>query len=151
MFTRRRLLGAAASLPIFGLMGRPAFATPEVYSDGGLALGGADPVAYFAQGQMVQGSVDYTLMWRGTTWRFATMDARSTFEMNPEAYAPQFGGYCAYALSQGALAPTVPEAWTVFEGKLYMTYSVDVRGLWRQDIPGNLAKAEPYWPAIARS
>lgn len=151
MITRRRLLGAAASLPMLGLIGRPAFAAPEVFADRGLALRGADPVAYFTKGEMVQGREDCALMWRGATWHFASKAARSTFEMNPEAFAPQFGGYCAYALSQGAIAPTVPEAWTVYEGKLFMNYSIDVRGLWQQDIPGNLRKAEPFWPSIVHS
>ena len=151
MITRRRLLGAAASLPILGLIGRPAFAAPEVFADAGLALRGVDPVAYFTQGEMVEGREDCALMWRGATWHFATIEARSTFEMNPQGYAPQFGGYCAYALAQGALAPTVPEAWTIYDGKLYLNYSVNVRSVWQEDKPGNIAKAEPYWPAIAQT
>ncbi len=67
---------------------------------------------------------------------------------NPEAYAPQYGGYCAYALSQGALASSVPEAWTIHEGKLYLNYSVNVRQIWSQDIPENIARADAQWPAI---
>ena len=69
------------------------------------------------------------------------------FEANPEAYAPQYGGYCAYAASKGAVAPTAPDAWTVHYGKLYLNFSQTVRGIWSEDIHGNIAKADANWPA----
>ena len=70
------------------------------------------------------------------------------FEANPEAYAPQYGGYCAYAASNGVVAKTVPEAWTVYDGKFYLNYSDQVRGVWSQDISANIALADANWPAI---
>ena len=149
--TRRACLGLLSGLPLLGLA-RPAWAaSPEVFAMDGLAIGGTDPVAYFEQNAPVPGVSDFALMWRGATWVFASADSMEAFEMNPDAYAPQFGGYCAYALAQGSLAASVPEAWTIYQHRLYLNYSVAVRQHWQADIPGYLAQASAYWPAILRS
>ena len=148
MLTRRTLIGLAATLPVLGLAGRPVRAEPEVFSDMGLAIRGADPVAFFEEGAAVSGSSSHALMWLGSTWHFASAENMERFEMNPVAYAPQYGGYCAFAMSRGYIASSVPEAWTVHEGKLYLNYSLAVRERWLQDVPGNIAKADPNWPGI---
>ncbi len=146
MIHRRRVLGLLAAAP---LLARPAFAaSPEVFSDAGLAIRGADPVAFFTQEAPVIGDPAHSLMWKGAQWRFASAQNMATFESDPMAYAPQYGGYCAYAMSKGAVASSVPEAWTVHDGKLYLNYSVAVRGIWSQDIPENIEKADANWPAV---
>jgi hypothetical protein len=146
MLTRRTLIGLIAATP---LIARPAFAaTPETYAPGGIALGGTDPVGYFTDAAPVQGSADHALMWRGAAWHFASAESRASFEMNPLAYAPHYGGYCAYAMAQGAIATTDPAAWTIHEGQLYLNFSVNVRQIWSEDIPGNITKADSHWPAI---
>jgi len=157
MISRRRILSLAIAtpalgLPILGLTLRPAqAASHEFYLTDGRAAGGYDPVAYFSEDDAVDGSDDFTLDWRGASWRFASAENMATFESDPSAYAPQYGGYCAYALSQGSLAKAVPEAWTVYEGKLYLNFSKTVRVLWKRDIPGNVAAADGYWPDILQS
>lgn len=149
MITRRTLLAATAAAPLAALLTRPAMAaSPEVFSEGGIAIRGADPVAYFTQGAPVQGDAAHALMWRGTTWHFASADNMETFMGDPEAYAPQYGGYCAFAMSKGSIATSVPEAWTVHDGKLFLNYSVNVRQVWSEDIPGNIELANGYWPSI---
>lgn len=149
MLTRRMLLTAAAgALPAAALFTRPAMAAePEVFSDGGLAIRGADPVAFFTEGAPVIGSEDHTLMWRGTTWRFASAENMETFMADPEAYAPMYGGYCAFAMSSGYIASSVPEAWTIHEGKLYLNYSTGVRRRWLRDIEGHIESANGNWPS----
>jgi len=144
MLHRRHVLGLLAAAPF----ARPAlaYARSEVFLFDGLALRGYDPVAYFTQSHPVEGSADHSLMWRGAEWRFASAEAMEAFEMQPEAYAPRYGGYCAYALSLGAIATTVPEAWTIHEGQLYMNFSTQVRSIWSEDIPGNIIKADGNWP-----
>lgn len=145
MLTRRHVLGLLAVTP---LLARPAYAaSPEVFADGGLAIRGADPVAFFDGNGPVIGETAHSLMWKGAEWRFANAENRAAFESNPLAYAPQYGGYCAYAMSKGYVASSEPEAWTIYEGKLYLNFSVTVRGIWSQDIPGNIAKADTNWPA----
>jgi YHS domain-containing protein len=149
MTNRRSVLALLAAAPALPFLARPAMAMePEVFSDGGLAIRGTDPVAYFREGAAVAGDASHQLMWHGATWTFASTENMLAFEMNPDAYAPQFGGYCAFALAQGALASTDPQAWTINEGKLYLNYSLGVRDRWSTDIPGNVAKAEGFWPDI---
>ena len=82
---------------------------PAVYSASGLAAGGYDVTAYFTQGKPVRGSAKHELMLHGATWRFATADNKARFQANPAAYAPQFGGYCAWAVSQGYIASGDPQ------------------------------------------
>jgi len=147
--SRRAFAIGAASLPIAALTMRPAMAaTDPVFSDGGLAIRGTDPVAYFTQGAPVMGSADYALMWDGAIWHFASAANREAFEMNPMGYAPRYGGYCAFAMSRGYIAATVPEAWTIHEGQLYLNYSLSVRDRWSSDIPGNIAAADGHWPGV---
>tara|TARA_R110002094_G_scaffold94300_1_gene95444 strand:+ start:636 stop:1055 length:420 start_codon:yes stop_codon:yes gene_type:complete len=126
-------------------------ASPDIFAVDGLAIRGTDPVAYFTDQMPVAGDPAHRLMWRGATWRFASMANRDLFEADPMAYAPQYGGYCAYAASKGAIATSVPEAWTIYEGKLYLNFSQNVRDIWRRDIPGNILRADGYWPDILTS
>lgn len=113
-----------------------------------LALGGHDPVAYLTDGQPVAGDPAITLDWNGATWRFATAENRTMFEANPQASAPQFGGYCAWAASQGYIAPGDPTVWRIVDGRLYLNFNDRARMLWEQDIPGAIARGEANWPRI---
>lgn len=147
MLTRRMFFVAVAAAPTVSLMTSPAMAAePAVFSDGGIAIRGADPVAYFTQSAPVAGSAEHALMWNGTTWHFANTENLELFMANPEAYAPQYGGYCAFAMASGYIATSVPEAWTVHEGKLYMNFSTGVRRRWARDIPGNIVLGDGNWP-----
>ena len=135
----------------FAALVKPALATtPRIFADKGIAIHGYDTVAYFTEGKPVKGSSEFSTQWQGATWLFSSAANRDLFKANPEKYAPQFGGYCAYALAKGSIASTVPEAWTIYQGKLYLNYSLRVRELWKKDIPGNIAKAESYWLDILK-
>ena len=145
MITRRTalaLLGATIASPAWANR-------PEIYKgSNNVAVNGYDVVGYFSEGTHVQGSPDFSADWMGATWQFASAEHRDMFAATPEAYAPQYGGHCAYAASKGALASTVPEAWTVVDGKLYLNFSLGVRDLWRRDITGNIALADGFWPSL---
>lgn len=145
MFTRRIVLAMLAST-----LAAPVLATSHVFVSDDIAINGYDPVAYFTQNQPVAGNLEYAVNWNDAVWLFASPDHMEMFEADPEAYAPQFGGYCAYALSKGSIAPTAPEAWTVHEGKLYLNFSLRARELWLDDVPGNITKANGYWPDIVQ-
>ena len=114
----------------------------------GGAIRGYDPVAYFTEGRPVRGKSAHRLEWMGATWYFASAKNRESFEAKPEKYAPRYGGYCAWAVSQGYTASTDPDAWSIVEGALYLNYSLGVKKQWEQDIPGNIAKADVNWPKI---
>lgn len=149
MIARRTFLTAAASMPLVALLTRPSFAmSNEIYTEGGIAIDGSDAVAYFDGNGPVAGTSAHTVDWKGATWQFTSAENAAKFEADPEAFAPQYGGWCAFALANNALAPTVPEAWTIHEGKLYLNFNLDVRARWSKDIPGYVAKANANWPAV---
>jgi YHS domain-containing protein len=140
----KSLLGLLALLFVL-----PAFATeaPVFATDEG-AIRGYDPVAYFTVGEPVRGSDQFTTGWQGATFKFASATNLELFKAEPAAYAPQYGGYCAYAAAKGAIAGTVPEAWTIVDGKLYLNYSLEVQQRWRKDVPGHIRAADRNWPAV---
>lgn len=149
MITRRKFVGLAIAFPVFAGTFSPAqAASAEVFNTNGVAIHGYDPVAYFEAGKAVDGKDDHSLRWLGVVWRFSSAKNMAAFEANPNAYAPKYGGYCAYAMSQGSIATSVPEAWTIHKGSLYLNFSTGVRGIWRKDIPGYVAAADDYWPDI---
>lgn len=146
--TRRATLGLLASTPIIALA-RPALAAaPETFQTEGIAINAIDPVAYFTESRPVPGDMGISHEWKGAKWVFSNSENRDTFMNDPEAYAPVFGGYCAFAASKGYLANTIPEAWTVYENKLYLNANLRARELWLQDIPGNIAAGLKNWPGI---
>lgn len=82
------------------------------------------------------------------TWYFASAEHRDRFAADPEKYAPQDGGYCAWAVSQGHTAKIDPQAWAIVDDKLYLNYSKSVQSQPKQDVPGHIAKGDADWPAI---
>lgn len=146
----RRAFGGIAIAAI-GVLAAPGLALakePEVFQKSGVAIRGYDPVAYFTEKKPVKGKASFTAAYKGATWRFASAENRALFVANPAKYAPVYGGYCAYAVANGATAPTDPDAWTVHEGKLYLNYNQRIRRTWSRDIPGNVAKANANWPKV---
>jgi YHS domain-containing protein len=113
-----------------------------------LAAGGYDVVAYFTQGQPSKGDPRYATQYKGAEWRFSNEDHKNRFLANPEQYAPQYGGYCAWAISQGHTASGDPTKWKIVDGKLYLNYDSDVQKKWETDIAGFIAKANRNWPAV---
>lgn len=150
MTTRRSMIALLASAPAIFVLGRPALAAskPPIFQKDGIAINGYDPVAYFTQSAPVEGSADHMVSYMGAAFHFASAENAAMFEANPENYAPQYGGYCAYAVSKGGTAKTDPDAWTVHDGKLYLNFNRTVRGIWSDDIPGNIAKADANWPDV---
>lgn len=129
----------------------PAFAAkPEIYTGliGKTAVGGYDPVAYFTQGKPMKGDAAFTATHKGATYRFASADNLAKFKANPAAYAPQYGGYCAWAVAQGYTAPGNPQNWKVVNGKLYLNYNDDIQAKWEKNIPGFVASANKNWPGV---
>ena len=114
----------------------------------GVAVHGYDVVAYFEQDQPVKGSREFRHDWRDASWHFASAESRDRFRADPERYAPQYGGYCAYAVAQGGKADIDPEAWKIVDGKLYLNLSKDVQALWEADVPGYIRKADANWPRL---
>ncbi len=118
------------------------------YTADGAAISGYDAVSYFRTGAPVPGQPGIALMWKGALWRFATEDNRDRFERNPRAFAPQFGGYCAYAMTEGLLSSTDPQAWQIVNGRLYLAHSQAIERIWKQNVSKNIREAEAHWPRV---
>src|SRR5688572_22452343 len=116
----------------------------------GLALRGFDAVAYFAVDNAVKGELKYEYAWKGARWFFSSEDNMKKFQADPEAYAPQFGGYCSYAVSEGYTADGDPEAWKVVDGKLYLNYNKQVREKWEMDRDARIEKGRANWQAFKK-
>ena len=145
---RRFVLSLGLAL-LLAVTGRAAFATEPVsrvvVDAEGVAIGGYDPVAYFREGRAVIGSAAHAHRWNGAVWRFATAEARDRFAADPEAFAPQFGGWCAFAMSQDRLAAGDPLVWRIVEGRLYLNCSARAQRDWEADLAANIARGEAVW------
>jgi len=138
-------LAFVALAPLPAGAGKPVNATLF-----GVAIKGYDPVAYFTDAKPVPGGSDFSFEWNGATWRFASAAHRDTFKAAPEKYASQYGGYCAWAVSQGSTAGIDPAAWKIVNGKLYLNYSLEIQKKWEGDVPGNIAKVDVNWPKLLK-
>ena len=138
------------TLVAIAMLATPAMAKDPVYTGtfSNIAVSGYDPVAYFTDGKPVEGRAEFEYKWNGATWRFASAENLAAFKANPEAYAPQYGGYCAWAVSQGYTASADPTAWRIVGKKLYLNYNHEIQRQWAQDAPGNIAKADKNWPTV---
>jgi YHS domain-containing protein len=137
----------AATVPSATVAAGPA--APEIYVEAdNLAARGYDVTAYFLQGKAVRGSNAHQLKYKGATWRFASADTLAKFKGNPAAFEPQFGGYCAWAVSQGYIAPGDPEQWKVVDGKLYLNFNARAKELWEADQADAIRRGHANWPKV---
>jgi len=138
------------SLMFVILLMNSAYEIKPIYSGGKerAAIRGYDPVAYFTENEAIEGNKDISFDYEGATWFFSSEVNRELFEENPIKYAPQYGGYCAYAVSRGSSASSKPEYFTVYEDKLYLNYSKSVYKKWLKDKDKYIDKADSNWPAI---
>ena len=115
---------------------------------GDVAIHGYDPVAYFLAGKPTEGSSSYSFTWQGAVWHFASASNRDLFARDPGRYAPQYGGYCAWAVSQNDTADIDPNAWKIVDGKLYLNYSLDIQHKWEANQAANITAANQNWPRL---
>lgn len=120
------------------------------FENGGVAIRGYDPVAYFKQDKPVKGSSAYTATHEGSTFHFASAANRDAFAADPGKYAPQYGGFCAYAVANGYKAKIEPDAFTIVNGKLYLNYDQSIQQRWRRDVPGYIKKGDHNWPEVSK-
>ncbi len=136
----------------FLLSGTTYAKKPEFYQSivKGVALGGYDPIAYFTTGKPTPGLKTITYKYKSSIWRFSSESNRAEFISNPQKYAPQYGGYCAWAVSQGYTAKGDPNAWKIHKGKLYLNYNKTVQATWARNIPKHIKSGNKNWPEVLR-
>lgn len=128
----------------------PLFGQHEVFVQSDEAIRGYDPVAYFKAGKPVKGKDEFTFTWKEAKWKFASEENMNAFKADPERFAPQFGGYCAYGMGDedGHKSSTSPEAWTIVDGKLYLNYDTDVQKMWKANQQEFIKNANKNWPRV---
>lgn len=153
---RRVAIGALAKFAL-GVVLVALAAIPSVAGDSqtmintgpdSVAIRGYDMVAYFTEGRPMQGKPEFAFSWQDAEWHFASAKHRGQFAADPMRYAPQFGGFCAMALTENEVKVVDPEAWTIVDGKLYLNFSKAGRVKFRRDLPGNIEKSEGNWAQI---
>jgi YHS domain-containing protein len=142
----KRLLFAFLALATLSTM---ATAKELLNVDGnGVAIQGYDPVAFFTDSRPVKGNPQFQSEYHGAKYYFASSEHKAAFDKEPAKYEPQFGGYCAYGVSQGHKAPIKIEAWQIVNGRLLMQYDLDIKGKFNRDQQGSLKKADENWPGL---
>jgi hypothetical protein len=148
MRRRMSLVGLALALAFMSARSEGKRVAPFNVDGSGLALHGYDAVSYFEGSTPLAGNPQFEQSWGGAKWRFANASNRDRFAAAPERYAPEFGGYCAKAVSENHTADVDPLAYKIVDDKLYLNYSPKVQKLWEEDIPGRIARANQNWPAL---
>ena len=151
---RRRETAFAVMVIVLGLLlgnTGSAFAAsdspvPAVNAKEGIGLKGYDPVAYFTNGAPTKGLELYSFAWKGVTYRFAFAENLDRFKADPAKYLPQYGGYCAYAMSLDRIADVDPSRWAIVNGKLYLNNGFVAEKLWSLNKSGNIVSADRNWP-----
>lgn len=118
------------------------------YSTENGAIDGYDPVSYFTEGRAERGFPIITAKWNGAVWRFTSEAHRDAFVADPEKYAPQYGGFCALGMAHGGDVPTDPEAWTIWNDKLYLNMIKEVSITWRYNPDKLVERANGKWNAM---
>ena|SRR5690349_268308 len=120
----------------------------EIFATKDGAINGYDPIAYFKEGKAVKGKKEFSTTWSGVQWLFSSEQNLTAFKSNPEKFAPQYGGYCAYGASEGHLSPTQPDAFTIVNDKLYLNYNKDVKVEWNKNQQERIQQADQNWPQL---
>ena len=134
-------------IPVLAGASDPAGSTSTAEAKN-VAIKGYDCVSYFKAGKALQGDPANNFEWHGLVWYFISNENRNLFQAQPEAYAPQYDGYCAWAMTSGRKALTNPEVWKIVNGKLYLNCSRPAYLMWSWDIPGNIKKADEHWKQL---
>lgn len=165
MSLRRIVFAILAACGLGGALGGPAMAQTTLVSqinahragaglvatEHGVALGGYDVVSFHDGQQPLEGTPQFQLMWKGATWLFASAENMARFEQDPRRYEPQFGSYCALAVSQGGLSKGDPLRWQIRDGRLYFFHSDRAEEIWEGDAADLIVAAEATWPGVLRN
>lgn len=122
-----------------------SFAQSPVFTANELAIGGVDVVAYFTDGKPTMGDKQYSIVWEGVTWWFASAEHAGKFQNDPAQFAPQFGGYCSLTTAHGASIPSNPMAWTIYDDKLYLFVFESAKETWLMNPEQLIVRAKKKW------
>jgi YHS domain-containing protein len=136
------------ALALLGFLFTGVLQAQKTFSENGKAIRGYDPVAYHKENKAVAGADSLQFSWNNANWFFHSQENLQLFKADPGKYAPAYGGYCAYGVSENHLSPTDPEAFTIVNDTLYLNYNLKVRSLWQKDTKTRIQNANTYWPKL---
>ncbi len=141
-----------ALIAVIALSVSPVWAKDPIYKSflSNAALGGYDAVAYFKEGKPVKGNSKFKSEYQGADWLFSSEENLVAFKTNPQKFAPQYGGYCAWAVSQGYTAKGDPKHWAIHNNKLYLNYNADIQDKWLKAKESFITKADTNWPSVLK-
>ncbi len=138
--------GSVVFLAGCGRSNKLKFDKPFFVDEQNQAIRGYDAVSYFEE-EPTKGTTDHSIEWMGVTWLFASEEHKEKFEKDPEKYAPQYGGYCAWGLgAKDELFPIDPTAYKVVDGKLYLNFNQPIQQKWKEDMAALVKEADKLWP-----
>lgn len=118
------------------------FASPSAVAEASeLAIKGYDPVAYFKLGRPTPGLASLEYEWDEHRYLFSSAEHRELFKADPIRYAPQFGNFCAMALTRGQADEANPEYWLISDDKLYLFAKSKGPERFRESLETNIIKA----------
>lgn len=123
--------------------------TNHVYTNwrDNIAADGYDVVSFFS-GKPQQGKLEFSTRYEGADWYFFNQANKDLFLTNPDLFAPQYGGYCAWAVAKGKLAPGSPDYWHVEDGRLYFNYNARIKRRWQKRRAKFIQSADERWPSL---
>jgi len=132
------------------LVSTAALALDPIYTSffSNKAIKGYDTVAYFTENKPVKGLKEFNTEYLGAQWYFSSQENLDLFLAEPEKFAPQYGGYCAYAVAKNTTASIKPELFTIENGKLYLNYNNDINETWQNNRQEFIEQADANWPAL---
>jgi len=148
-FITKALLVVAALLMIFEISNAQKSKSFNNVDANGVILDGYDAVAFFTDSKPVKGDPQFKFQYDDATYYFSSQEHLNLFKSNPEKYKPQFGAWCAYAVSLGKTAPIDVNTFSIVGGRLLIQHNQRAVNAWNKDVTGNLQKADKYWPAVA--
>ena len=149
------LLKALITVGVFLLMLSAAYSQKDDkkyfnnLDDKGVIIDGYDPVAFFTDNKPLKGDAQFQYSYEDAIYYFVSREHLDLFKTNPEKYKPQFGGWCAYAVSLGRVAPIDVNTFSIVNERLVIQHNQRAVNGWNKDVQGNLALADKYWPKVS--
>jgi YHS domain-containing protein len=126
-----------------------------------------DPASYFVgqssqaakpQAAGAEGSRKFRFKYKAATYVFSSAEHLELFKKAPEKYAPQFGGWCAYAVAAKKDKVDIdPTKFVIQDGRLLVFFDrfyAHTRTLWLSDPKTTpsayLHEADENWPQVQK-
>jgi len=114
----------------------------------GVGAHGYDPVAFFTQRKAIRGDPSRQSAYGGAIYYFQSAADKDIFDKDPAKYAPQYGGYCAMAMTMGQLEDADPNYFFVHDNKLLLQRNEKAHMMFSKDLKANHKKADDNWARL---